>query len=87
MNKKKDPWWWNLIGSFVGVMFLLFCVFDYDLLLKVDKTDHSKARGFNESMVAIDNIGGKPLVITVIVIFILLTIWWAYKDYKNRFDD
>ena len=86
-DKKKDPWWWNLIATVAGIVLLISSIFDYDKFITVDHNDTSKSRGFADFLASLDDMGGQKFVVTFLVVFVLWTIWLAYKDYKNRFDD
>lgn len=87
MSKPKDKWWWNLLGTTAGFILLTSCLYNYDKFIEVDHNDKSKARGISELLAFFNDLGGKSLVVIVLVVFIILTLWWAYKDYKKRFDD
>ena len=70
MNKKKDPWWWNLIATLAGIVLLISSIFDYDKFITVDHNDTSKSRGFADFLASLDDMGGQKFVVTFLVVFV-----------------
>jgi len=89
MKKDKSPWWGNLIVAAFVLFMIITAYYDYDDFIAIDHSPNQPkgSRGMQAIFILLDYWGGKYLLFTFLILLMILALWEAYKDYKNRFDD
>ena len=87
-SDKKNKWWWNLILTFFGALILVEYNTNYENYIKhTEYRSYREGKPFEGIVLLLDYFGGSVFVNFFCVVIILFSLWLAYKDYKNRFDD
>lgn len=74
--------------TFFGALILVEYNTNYENYIKhTEYRSYREGKPFEGIVLFLDYFGGSVFVNFFCVVIILFSLWLAYKDYKNRFDD
>jgi hypothetical protein len=83
-NKKENAWYIDFIVGMLCLVLIWFINQNYNEYMARTSSEGGKGGKLGLLVLkSLDEIGGKELVISVLLIISFLCFWWAYRKYEK----